>query len=376
MPGLARHRIFAFTIGSRGYIGCGWNGTNMYQDVWEYDPGNNSWSQKADYPPGPRLCPFSFAIGMKGYVGAGLDQFLVSMVDVYEFDPIQNTWTQKNDFGGSARFGCASAVLNGKGYVAMGDEWDPNYFRQNDLWVYDPNFDSWNYVSQMPADGRRDPIGFTLGGKLFFGTGADNLGNQHNDLWQYDPANGIWTSKANAGNMLRAQATGFALNGKGYIGLGQDQLGNDRNDMLEYNYSTNSWRGVTSFSGASRENCFSFIIGNVAYLTCGTNGINYNDLWEFNPALETGTKNLEENTFSVSVFPNPAVSSCSISLIGSSAVKGSFELFDVNGKLERKILVDKDLFTLERGDLSSGTYFYKLNSIDERSVSGKIIFID
>ena len=62
MPGLARHRIFSFSIGSRGYIGCGWNGTVMYHDVWEYDPASNSWSQKADYPGGDRLCPFSFAI--------------------------------------------------------------------------------------------------------------------------------------------------------------------------------------------------------------------------------------------------------------------------------------------------------------------------
>ena len=69
MGGLQRHRPFTFTIGMRGYLGCGWNGVTMYGDFWEYDPGSNTWQQKADYPPGPRLSAFGFAIGNKFCLG-------------------------------------------------------------------------------------------------------------------------------------------------------------------------------------------------------------------------------------------------------------------------------------------------------------------
>src|ERR1041385_2556645 len=69
--GTPRHRPFTFSIGQRGYLGCGWNGVTMYQDFWEYDPGSNTWSQKANYPFGPRLSAFGFSIGNKGYAGCG-----------------------------------------------------------------------------------------------------------------------------------------------------------------------------------------------------------------------------------------------------------------------------------------------------------------
>ena len=371
MPGLARHRIFAFSIGSRGYIGCGWNGTDMYHDVFEYDPGNNSWTQKADYPGGDRLCPFSFAIGNKGYVGAGLDNTLTSTGDFYEFDPVVNLWTQKNNFGGSPRFGCATAVYNNKAYVAMGDEWAPNYIRQDDLWIYDPTLDTWNYLFTWPADGRRDPIGFTLGNKLYFGTGADNSGWGNNDFWSYDPSNGVWTQKAFCGS-ARAQGTGFAVNGKGYVGLGQDNLGIDRNDFLEYDPVLNTWRGITPFSGASRENSYAFVIGNLAYVTCGTNGINYNDIWEFNSVWATGINVSASPQLSVSVFPDPVVSSCTIAVKGSKMI-GTFDLYDVTGNRVRHFSFNKENFTLEREDLTSGIYFYHVVTSDHLSTSGKLL---
>ena len=77
MGGVARHRAFTFSIGSKGYLGCGWNGVTMYGDFWEYDPGTNTWSQKADYPPGPRLSAFGFSVGNKGFAGTGISMFVM-----------------------------------------------------------------------------------------------------------------------------------------------------------------------------------------------------------------------------------------------------------------------------------------------------------
>ena len=83
--GIARKEAVGFAIGTKGYIGTGVGGTiatpAYYSDFWEYDSAANTWTQKADFgvndsPVTPALVRASavgFAIGTKGYVGTGYD---------------------------------------------------------------------------------------------------------------------------------------------------------------------------------------------------------------------------------------------------------------------------------------------------------------
>ncbi|MBK9423613.1 MAG: hypothetical protein IPN54_05730 [Bacteroidetes bacterium] len=43
----------------------------MYNDFWEYNPVSNSWIQKADVTTLMRNEPAYFSIGTKGYIGMG-----------------------------------------------------------------------------------------------------------------------------------------------------------------------------------------------------------------------------------------------------------------------------------------------------------------
>ena len=47
-PGIQRFTGSGFSINGKGYITCGINGFgNPYlNDLWEYDPASNTWSQK------------------------------------------------------------------------------------------------------------------------------------------------------------------------------------------------------------------------------------------------------------------------------------------------------------------------------------------
>ncbi len=38
------------SIGDKGYIGTGENGTTSFKDFWENDPATDTWTQKADFP--------------------------------------------------------------------------------------------------------------------------------------------------------------------------------------------------------------------------------------------------------------------------------------------------------------------------------------
>jgi N-acetylneuraminic acid mutarotase len=371
MPGNARHRPFTFSIGSRGYLGCGWNGTIMYQDVWEYDPGTNSWAQKSDYPPGPRLSAFGFTIGNKGYAGCGLDEFLYSQSDFYEYNPVTNTWTTKASFTGTPMFGASAAVVNNNGYVFFGDDWDIAYYRHNEVYKYDPANNTWAYVSAFPVDGRRDAVGFTIGNKIYIGTGNDNLYNENGDWWQFDPSNNAWMQKANFGGSARSQAVGFAVGGKGYLGTGGIL---DEVDFWEYDPVLNSWQEVNTFPGQGRENSASFVIGNIAYVTCGTSGTNYNDLWEFNPLHITGVNEIQQPEITCRVFPNPVHTTSELTLQGISPdEEKEISFFSANGQLiyTEKFAGNKLIISAET--FAPGNYLYTVRMKNGKIITGKMI---
>lgn len=368
MGGLQRHRPFTFSIGMRGYLGCGWNGVTMYGDFWEYDPGSNTWQQKADYPPGPRLSAFGFAIGNKGYAGAGLDDFLYSQSDFYQYDPVTNLWTSKASFAGIPMFAASATVVGTKAYVCFGDEWDPFYIRHNELWEYNPSTDSWSALSPCPGYPRRDAVAFTIGNKAYFGTGSDDSYLETADFWEYEPSSDTWTQMADFMGSARSQAVAFAVNGNGYIGTG-GQL--DEQDFFEYNPALNSWRGIDLFSGAGRENSASFVIGNLAYVTCGTSGINYNDLWEFNSAYITGI-NENANQASISIYPNPMIEQTTVEL-DKTYKNATWYLMNVEGKKVASEKITTSKFQINKKDLPAGTYLLKIQNGTKIISSKKLI---
>jgi N-acetylneuraminic acid mutarotase len=330
--GFARHRPFTFSIGSRGYVGCGWNGTTMYQDFWEYDPGTNSWTQKTDYPAGPRLSAFGFSIGNKGYAGCGLDQFLYAQPDFYEYNPATNAWTAKANFTGTPIFGASSAVANNKAYIICGDDWDPAYWRHNEVYVYDPSTNSWNFSTYFPSDGRRDPLAASVANKIYTGTGNDNSYNENGDWWKFDPSMGTWTQLVNFGGSARSQAVAFAVNGKIYAGTGGVA---DEVDFWEFDPALNAWSRIDDFPGQGRENAASFVIGNKAYLVCGTSGTNYNDLWEFDSGnIGVATGEINPGEIMCGIFPNPVVSASELVLQGMEPqTEKELSVFAADGKL-------------------------------------------
>src|SRR2546423_5277810 len=105
LPGAARANAVGFSIGSKGYVGTGSaygpTGPVSYKDFWEYDPVGNTWSQKADFGGTARTDAVGFSIGSKGYLGTGNDGSPEK--DFWEYDPSANIWTRKADFGGTAR---------------------------------------------------------------------------------------------------------------------------------------------------------------------------------------------------------------------------------------------------------------------------------
>lgn len=81
-----------------------------------------------------RLSGSAFSIDEKGYIGLGYNfETDKDLKDFWEYNPTNNTWTQKTNFGGHARQGAASFAVEGKGYIGTGYDYD-NDVDLKDFW--------------------------------------------------------------------------------------------------------------------------------------------------------------------------------------------------------------------------------------------------
>jgi N-acetylneuraminic acid mutarotase len=286
--GLARCDAVGFSVGSKGFIGTGYDGDERLSDFWEYDISKNSWTQKADFPGVARNGAVGFGTDSKGYIGTGFDG-KNKLNDFWEYDPSANSWTRKSDFPGSARYSAFGMSINNLGYIGTG--FDGNYTK--DFWEYNPETDTWAQKTSIGGSKRKDAACFQINGKGYVCTGIDN-GTYQNDLWEYDPSTDIWTKKRPISNtsdedydneyssITGISKVGFSMDGKGYLATGGQTSGTD---VWEYDPTTDLWVERTSFEGSLRADAVGFSIGHLCYLTTGKSGSYYfDDLWSFEPA--------------------------------------------------------------------------------------------
>jgi uncharacterized protein (TIGR02145 family) len=284
--GMGRYDAVGFSIGTKGYIGTGGGPGgqfDLYNDFWVYDTITNAWTQKANFGGSPRFWAIGFSIGTKGYIGTGFNNN-GCFNDFWEYDTATNAWTQKANFGGSPRYMAVGFNIGAKGYIGTGYTCASQ--STNDFWEFDPTTNIWTQKANFGGTSRHSAVGFSIGDKGYIGTGVNSSFITMNDFWEFDPNNNSWIQKANFGGIARVLAVGFSIGDKGYIGIGKDQNSNFYNDFWEYNTSTDSWTQKTNFGGASRGYAVGFAIGPNGYIGTGWNeGPSFfKDFWEYTPS--------------------------------------------------------------------------------------------
>jgi N-acetylneuraminic acid mutarotase len=292
LDGLPRVGAVGFSIGTKGYIGTGYDQDNdRLKDFWEYDVARDNWTQKADFPGVARNGAIGFGTDTKGYIGTGYDG-KGKLNDFYEFNPETNTWTKKADFGGSARYGAVAMSVNNIGYVGTG--YDGNYLK--DFWAYNPEADTWTQKTSIGGKKRNNATCFAIDGKGYILTGIDN-GTYLDDMWEYNPTADTWTKKRAISNatddafddaystyIIGVNKVGFSINGKGYLATGGRTTGTY---VWEYDPTDDLWTERHIFEGSSRGGAVGFAIGNLGYVTTGSNGTScFSDIWSFDPKAE------------------------------------------------------------------------------------------
>ncbi len=289
VPGDPRYGAVGFSIGNLGYIGTGSSGARR-KDFWQYNPATDIWTQKADFGGSARFYAVGFTIGSKGYIATGDEGTSGNgninggaTNDIWEYDPGANTWTKKADFPGTPRFGAVGFSIGSKGYIgtghlnpALGD----SNFRKNDFWEFDPNSGTsgtWTEKNKISgsdtlAINRAYGTGFSIGSKGYIGTGNTFRGKVK-DFWEYDPASDIWTSKADFGGSARLVSVGLNIGSLGYIGTGDVGGALPAGyaiDFWEYNPALNLWSQKLSLPDSIESSSAVFSINGKGYIGGGT----------------------------------------------------------------------------------------------------------
>jgi len=280
--GMARYGAFAFSIGSKGYIGTGLaSGFGYTKDFWEYDPLSDSWSQKADLGNDVRISAVGFSIGSKGYAGTGITINTTFLKDFSEYDPDSNSWTQKSDFGGGKRSQATGFSNYSLGYIGLGIDTNEDY--TNDFWGYNPNTDTWTQIADFGGAARSLATGFSIGNRSYAGTGSALEKLQ--DFWEYNPSTDVWIRRADFAGVARVGAVGFSIGTKGYIGTGwKYNITQYLKDFWEYDPATDTWTQKADFGGSSRYSASGFSIDHKGYIGTGYYlGSSIKDFWEYTP---------------------------------------------------------------------------------------------
>jgi N-acetylneuraminic acid mutarotase len=295
-----RSEAVSFVIGNNAYVGTGIDQTNKrYNDLWQYDPVQNNWTQVASMPDTTsagastlRSSAVGFSVGTNGYVGTGYNGF-TPMKDFWQYDATSNEWKQIADFAGSARYDAVAFGIQSLGYVSTGYD---GANAQKDFWQYDPSTDIWTQKVSMGGDKRSGAVAFVYHDKGYITTGI-NSGTLTTDFWVFDPSQpeaSSWTQLRHINNystdtyddgytyIARSNSAAFVIGDSAYISTGNNIT------LYQYTYGysfkDDLWGQRTNFEGAPREGAVGFSVNGGGYIGLGrSSSAVFDDLREFFP---------------------------------------------------------------------------------------------
>ena len=228
LPGSVRREAIAFTIEDLGYVGTGIDSNeaqlgNTLSDFWQYSPLTNTWTQKANFP-GFGGVGIYFATGFsmdnKGYLCGGKVGPNVYSNQLWEYKPQNDSWTQRANFAGGVRYQLSSFVIGNDAFVGMGTDQD---IYRKDLYRYNAGANQWTVCADISGAPRGGAASFSIGLRGFICTGTN--GGMLDDLWEYNPFSNAWTVRAHYGGSERKNSISFVLGDTAYVGLGSGYSG-------------------------------------------------------------------------------------------------------------------------------------------------------
>lgn len=275
----------SFSLNNRAFFGLGYNRI----DFWEYDPVKDIFIRKANFPKLVAGYPMSFTANNKGYVLFVDDQYTTSggvpindtIKELWEYNPANDAWTRKADFPGFKRSSGTALSINDKGYIVGGVYWKYSWdYYPTDVWEFDPLADKWIQKAELSWSHQTQAqcIGFSHNRKGYFGIDPTKR------IYEYDPVSDIWNYFTDYPGEGYHRVKGFVINNKAYMGLGGDYSDASFSDFWELDLENKSWKKMHSCPIDIRPQ-LNFTINNKGYIGIGWNYYHAygNIMYEFDP---------------------------------------------------------------------------------------------
>ena len=271
---LSRAGAFYFSIGNKGFVGCGRNDTAVLNDVWEFDSETTKWGKKSNFIGIARVGAVATSCNGKAYAGLGYAPQLGDLQpqsylrDFYEYVPETDSWKQLADYPTSFTDFCIIFSSNNKIFVSTG--FDGTNF-DNRTWMYDPTLNSWKEVGSIPI--ARVNAVCIENSRIFAGTGF--YGNK-NDWYEFDTIRNTWNEKSSMPDKGRLSAYSLVIQDKVFVAGGRHWGGDgdkrkDLSTIYQYHIENNSWTKAGDLPEIAREKAISFKFQNIAYFGLGEN---------------------------------------------------------------------------------------------------------
>lgn len=146
-----------FSVGEKGYVTCGhWAYQNIgiidqgsSTTLWEYDPGKDLWSVKAEFPGTGRILPVAVPGGDFALVGMGISQVdsISTASEFMRYTPATNSWTNAP--------ACATGLILGTGFqddgrsFLVGDKPVPGSSADHDNRLYQFSANTWQEIAPV-----------------------------------------------------------------------------------------------------------------------------------------------------------------------------------------------------------------------------------
>lgn len=236
-----------------------------------YDPATDKWTPLADKPGTAVDHPAAAAVNGKLYVFGGLVQFPQPAVDeVYEYDPADGMWEQKASMP-RARGAMGVAVADGKVYLFGGLV---NGTAVSDVGVYDPAADMWeDLTATQPMPTARDHFAaVTAPNGLIYAIGGRQAAIEPvlGTVEAFDPVEKHWLTGYSNMPTARGGHAAALMHGRIVVvgGEGSDEFAGVFTEAEEFDPVSNTWRALTSMP-AGRHGSMAVVINNTLYLPGG-----------------------------------------------------------------------------------------------------------
>ena len=270
----------SFVVGDYAYVFGGRDSAGTYlNDLWQYDTQNDTWTSLGKTPLKERVNATACVHDGVAYIGLGFNGRYSNstgyLQDWWAYDPSTNTWQPLSNYPANTTARAVSMVGDGELYVGYGFCWT----YERDMYCYDIAEDKWEYIDvHLDRKATTFPtrsfggVGTTCQGRHFAGTGfrAYSL-----NWWGEFLPEGKWIKRKDVpGKRTTASCAAtedfiYVIGGHHFGGVNTD--GKVLADIQQYNPQTDTWQYIGQLPNGGRMNHVAFSVGKRVFVGGGEN---------------------------------------------------------------------------------------------------------